>query len=92
MLTEKFSEPTQTDMILEYLKQGNSITPLEALHKFGCLRLGARIYDLKHLGHDIETQLSEVEGGKHIAEYRLIIKRDAETVTEEAANADGLSL
>jgi hypothetical protein len=72
------TELSQEDMILEYLKHGNRLTPLEALHRFGCLRLGARIWDLKQRGYDIEMQLSEVAGGKHVAEYRLA-KGDGET-------------
>ena len=37
----------QNKQIREYLELGFKLTPLEALNKFGCLRLGARIYDLK---------------------------------------------
>ncbi|WP_369608232.1 helix-turn-helix domain-containing protein [Snodgrassella alvi] len=44
MLTIK---EAQTIQILEFMRAGNSITPLDALRKFGCMRLGARIYDLK---------------------------------------------
>ena len=38
---------TQNLQILSYLKKGKPITPLEALEKFGCWRLSARIYDLR---------------------------------------------
>lgn len=62
---------TQEKMILNHLRSGNSLTPLEALGKFGCLRLGARVYDLKQRGHPIEMKLVETESGKHVAEYRL---------------------
>lgn len=41
---------TQNQLIKKHLEAGNSITPLEALEKFGCLRLGARIYDLRTKG------------------------------------------
>ena len=34
--------------ILEYLRLHGSITPMDALREFGCYRLGARIYDLRH--------------------------------------------
>ena len=46
---------TQTAAILEHLKRHGSITPLEALNRYGCMRLGARIYDLKRAGNPIET-------------------------------------
>lgn len=47
---------TQSEMILRHLKDYGSITPLEALQEYGCMRLGARIYDLKRDGHDIRTE------------------------------------
>jgi hypothetical protein len=40
---------SQTKQILEYMQQGNTITPLEALRKFGCLRLTSRIWDIEQL-------------------------------------------
>jgi hypothetical protein len=46
---------TQNDMILQYLREEGSITPMEALEEFGCMRLGARIYELKEAGIGIRT-------------------------------------
>lgn len=40
---------SQTKQILEYLRAGNRITPLEALRIFGTMRLGARIWDIECL-------------------------------------------
>lgn len=40
---------SQTKQILEYLQQGHTITPYEALRKFGCLRLTSRIWDIEQL-------------------------------------------
>jgi hypothetical protein len=40
---------SQTKQILEYMKQGNKITSLEALRKFGCFRLTSRIWDIERL-------------------------------------------
>lgn len=48
---------TQCEKILRYLEDYGSITPLDALREFGCMRLGARIWDLKRAGHDIERTL-----------------------------------
>jgi hypothetical protein len=62
---------TQADQILAHLKSGGTITPLEALDKFGCFRLGARIFDLKRDGHDIQKELVEVGDGKRVARYRM---------------------
>jgi len=61
---------TQTEAILDYLKAGHTITPLEALDKFGCFRLGARIWDLVQAGHDIETEIVH-QNKKHFARYSL---------------------
>ena len=46
----------QNEAILEHLKTNGSITPIDALMLFGCFRLGARIYDLREQGHEIETK------------------------------------
>lgn len=46
----------QTDMILAYLYEYGSITPMEAIEKLGCMRLAARISDLKKRGYNIISQ------------------------------------
>ena len=51
---------THCEQVLAYLKTGRDITPLEALDNFGCLRLGARIFDLKARGHNISRRMIEV--------------------------------
>lgn len=61
---------TQTENIFAWLAAGETITPLEALEKFGCLRLGARIYDLRQLGYNIETK-HVTQNGKTFAQYRM---------------------
>lgn len=61
---------TQTAAILDYLRGGRDLTPLEALDKFGCFRLAARIDDLRAAGHAIETRI-ETRNGKRFASYRL---------------------
>jgi len=61
---------SQNTQILEYLKQGNRITPIDALSKFGCFRLSGRILELRRLGHDIKTDMVAL-GKKHFAEYYI---------------------
>lgn len=39
---------TQADRIQRYLEDFKSITPLDALREFGCMRLGARIWELRN--------------------------------------------
>jgi len=61
---------SQSNQILEYLRKGNSITPLSALQLFGCFRLGARIFDLKRSGHKIKEEDVRMDG-KRFAKYFL---------------------
>ena len=62
---------TQERAILAHLKAGRSITPLEALRRFGCLRLGARVYDLRRRGHKI-INVWQSAGDKRFARYRMV--------------------
>jgi hypothetical protein len=60
----------QVDAIRSFLLEGNSLTPIDALERFGCFRLAARIDDLRQEGLDIET-IKERRNGKSYARYRL---------------------
>ena len=46
------------------------ITPLEALNNYGCLRLAARINDLRQEGHKINCKMVK-KGKKSFASYTL---------------------
>lgn len=48
---------TQCDMILDFMQRNGSISQLEAAEELGCWRLGARIWDLRHAGHDIRKDM-----------------------------------
>ena len=61
---------TQTQKILLYLKSGKTLTPIEALNKFGCFRLAARIADLRRDGHKIWTNYIQKDK-KIFAAYKL---------------------
>lgn len=50
---------TQAERILRHLQDFGTITPVEALAEYGVMRLGARIWDLKHQGHEIVTEREE---------------------------------
>lgn len=66
---------TQTDKIAAYLRTYGSITPLEALDRFGCMRLGARISELRQGGMIIRTEIvsgkSRTGRKTHYARYIL---------------------
>ena len=68
---------SQNEQILKALKAGESITPLGALERFGCFRLGARIADLKRMGYNIKCEMERGENGKRWGRYKLIDKGGA---------------
>lgn len=61
---------SQNDAILSHMLAGKSISPLEALHLFGCMRLGGRRYDLVKDGWDVKTDIVK-ENGKRFARYSI---------------------
>jgi hypothetical protein len=67
---------SQCDDILNHLKR-EPISAIEALNRYGCFRLAARIKDLREQGHDIETRDLELPSGKTVAEYYLKEKATA---------------
>lgn len=48
------------DEILSYLLEGYTLTQMEAITKFGCMRLGARIFELKEQGYPIVKEMIKV--------------------------------
>lgn len=68
---------SQTTQILEYLETGNPLTPLEALERFGCFRLAARIDELRRIGYPINTHKQKTDTGKTIASYRMAVRKKA---------------
>ena len=48
---------SKQEKVLTHLQVHGSITPLEALEKYGSFRLGALIFNLRKEGHDIETNI-----------------------------------
>ena len=61
---------TQNKKIIAYLEDGNAITPIEAMTLFGCMRLAARISDLKRRGYIISKTM-KTNGDSRYAEYKL---------------------
>lgn len=61
---------TQSKLILEHMERYDDITPLEALEMYGCLRLSARIWELRKKGYIIETDAVR-RNGKCYAKYIL---------------------
>ena len=66
------SSASQNAMILEWMDKGNTITSLQALDMFGCLRLASRIFDLRERGHNIKKEKVTLPSGKMVTRYSLI--------------------
>lgn len=62
---------SQTDLILEWMLAGNTITQLEALEKFGCSRLASRVSDIKARGYLVYSDRIILPSGKKVAQYHL---------------------
>jgi len=64
---------TQTADVYQLMQlRPEGITPLTALNEIGCMRLGARIHDLKKLGINIKSELIKTTTGKRVARYSLV--------------------
>lgn len=62
---------TQNAKIKEWLESGNTITSLEALKMFGCMRLASRICDLRERGMEIQKKKVVTNNGKIVTMYYL---------------------
>jgi hypothetical protein len=67
-LTHGVTQMTQKDQILARLQKGTWFSTVECVRDFHILRLGARIWDLRAEGYQIEERRVE---GKAFSEYRL---------------------
>jgi hypothetical protein len=72
----------QTQLVWEALQRGEGLTAMDALVRFGCNRLAARIRDIREKVGDVwdvntetyrivESHMIEVAGGKRVGQYRL---------------------
>ena len=62
---------SQTDLILEWMLAGHTITPLEALQKFGCSRLASRVSDIKARGYLVYSEFVTTPSEKKVKQYHL---------------------
>ena len=53
---------SKQEKVLTHLQTHGSITPLEALEKYGSFRLGALIFNLRKEGYDIKTNIVPKKG------------------------------
>lgn len=58
--------------IFNHLKSGKSITAIEALSLYGCLRLAARIEEIRNDGFPVQSKIIS-QNGKRFARYSLAV-------------------
>ena len=73
---------TQNEMIINHLREYGSITQLEALRDYGCMRLASRISDLRKTGIKI-IRLTETCRNRYGQKIRY-----ARYIMEENENAE----
>lgn len=56
---------TQIDKVLKYIVVHGSITSAEAFNAFGCTRLSARVWDLRHMGFNITKKRERKNGASY---------------------------
>ena len=61
---------SQEEQIESSLLRGESITPLDALKKYGAFRLSAIIFNLRKKGHNIRTDMVD-NGYRKYASYKI---------------------
>lgn len=63
---------TQKERVLNHLERGNNLTQLQALNRFGCMRLASIVNKLKNEGHKIQTEMVyNKRNGKTYASYAM---------------------
>ena len=65
---------TQNELVLAVLKMGGRLTQLEALRRFGIMRLASRVNDLKRRGWPIRKTMVSTPGGSNVAEYWMEVE------------------
>lgn len=66
------SSNSQNNQIIAWLEKGNTITQLEALNMFGCLRLASRVHNLRERGYNIKAEKVTTNTGKIVCQYSLV--------------------
>lgn len=67
----KESSNSQNKLLLAHLQMGGTITSLEAVNLYGCMRLASRICDLRKMGIGIKSKFVVLPSGKRVKEYSM---------------------
>lgn len=69
---------TQQSIIVDYLKEGRTLTNIVAISCLGVGSLSSRIAELRKLGYDIEVEMDVDRFERHFKKYRLADSKEAE--------------
>lgn len=66
---------TQCDRIIQYIEETGSITQMDALREFGCMRLASRMCDIKKMGYAVmkRTEKAKNRYGEPVTYARYTI-------------------
>ena len=60
---------SQLSRLRDYFDRGGSLTTLEAINRFDCVRLPARALDLKRSGYPLGGTMEKTRTGKRVMRY-----------------------
>lgn len=69
--TKAFKPGSQCFSILEHLRAGNTLTPLQCFEKFGVLATHSRMSEIRDAGWNISCVLVTTGTGKQVGCYSL---------------------
>ena len=76
-MAETTAKLTQCERIIQYIAENGSITQLDALREFGCMRLASRISDIKKMGYAVDKRMEKAKNryGESVSYARYTICR-----------------
>lgn len=76
-MAETAAKLTQCERILNYIEETGSITQMDALREFGCMRLASRMCDIKKMGYAVEKKMETAKNryGEPVSYARYSICR-----------------
>lgn len=92
METNTQNTTTQTDKIRDWLLMGNTLTALESLDRFKCWRLGARAWDLRQAGYNVQSMIVKMPSGKRVASYYIPEHQPLITPTERKKKPKSITI
>ena len=74
-MVNDMAKVSQCERILRYIEENGSISSLEAMREFGCMRLASRMCDIKKMGYAVQKEREKAQNryGEtiHYVRYRI---------------------